>query len=195
MGKHKSTSGNWYSNYNAQSELSKSIFKDYATTSAKRRNMENVAIKRLAEDLYLRTLPKGLRKIARENSSEIENEIVDFLEDRYGRNNVVCDLISHPEERLPKQSITLGRNLFMAPENYRKGMPVWEYLKWFILRNTERSDDVAEAIEEWSGIPIHLQRTAYNQLLNIFRNRLQKEHDKEDEYGLTTNVRFIISFK
>ena len=175
-----SLDGKWY--YGEVSEDSRRIYKSYATTSTKRRLMEKNAIAHLADDIYFRILPRVMRKITQNISGEIENEINDLIISQYGRWNIIRDRRSHPEERLPEQSIAISKSIFIVPESCRKGIPLWEFIKWHALQKEEDNARIAHAIEEWSGIPAHLQLAAYESLLNFLRKTIQEEHDKEDRY-------------
>lgn len=176
--------GNWYAASDKRSSTSKRVYKNYATTTMLRREMEDSAIKRIAEDIYFRALPKVLRKLVRDcGRNEAEKEIKSFVIQQYGNKTILCDPLSHAEERLPRQTVQLCHSIYVAPESTRKGIPVWEYLKWYILWDEEANNNIADALEEWSGIPTYLHRAAYNALINYLRNRLQKEHDNEDRYS------------
>lgn len=184
--RHKNSNlyGNWFVSSGERSASSKRVYKNYATTSALRREMEDAATKRIAEDIYFRTLPRALRKIARDcGKDEIRREIENLVITEYGNKVILYDPISHAEERIPRQSIQLCTGIYIAPEGSRKGMPAWEYLKWYILWDEESNNDIADAIEEWSGIPTYLHRATYNALINYLRTQVQKEHDNEDRYN------------
>ena len=77
----------------------------------------------------------------------------------------------------------LYHGLFATPEDFRKGMPVWEFIKWYVHWDEECDNKIAEAIEEWSGIPTYLHRTTYKGLIDYLRSLLQTEHDNEDKYN------------
>lgn len=191
--KHNNYYGNWFTGVHSQN--AGDVFKRNANTSAKRRSIEDVAVKRLSEDIVIVILPRNFRSIARNNSREFENEVLNFVKDKLGRNNIVCDQASHPENRLPGQSISLDKEIFLTPAKCKKGMPVWEFLKFYLLLLETRDENIGDAIEEWSGIPRHIMAKAYKRLIEYIRARLQREHEREDTYGSLPQVKVTIHFE